>query len=156
MNNQVSDLIKWWIIREKNINQNNRDIFISFFIYYVCFDAWLTAESGKNSDEKKIKWLINDGGVLKRVFDNKEFDHSSLNALKKLSPLEDMCPGHKGNFTRLKDTDDLDEVTRFIYQIRCNLFHGSKNPNNGRDNRLISSAGDFLGKWIRCAHLITK
>jgi hypothetical protein len=156
MEEQVFNLIDWWIVREKTISRDHYDEFLRFFIYYMCFDAWITSESGEDSDNKKIKWLISDGGVLKQVFDNKGFDRSDLNALKKLSPIEDMRPKHRGETVNLNDVNDFEEVVWFVYKIRCNLFHGGKNPTNGRDSNLVSFAGNFLGKWIRWAHLSTK
>lgn len=153
MNDQVKNLIDWWIVREKKLSREKHDEFVRFFIYYMCFDAWLTAESGQDVDQKKIQWLIDTGGVLKRVFDEKEFDRSDLPALAGMSPIEDMRPQHRGKFVTLSDVDNFEQVVRFIYQIRCNLFHGSKNPMNGRDSDFVFFAGRFLGKWIRWAHL---
>lgn len=153
MNENVFNLIDWWIVREKKLSREQYDEFIRFFIYYMCFDAWLTDESGEDSDQEKKRWLVSNGGILKQVFENKEFNNSSLDALKGLSPVEDMRPRHRGQYVHLNNTDDIGEVVDFIYQIRCNLFHGGKNPMNGNDSNLVTFAGNFLGNWIRWAHL---
>jgi len=75
-----------------------------------------------------------------------------LNNLKNLSPVEDMRPGHRGKLIELNDINNLEEVILFIYKIRCNLFHGSKDPMNSRDASLVELSGEILEKWIVWAH----
>ncbi|MEM0148045.1 MAG: hypothetical protein QXN16_01575 [Candidatus Micrarchaeaceae archaeon] len=42
--------------------------------------------------------------------------------------------------------NNLEDVIKVIYQVRCNLFHGRKNPNdiNNRDFRLINASYKLL------------
>ncbi len=49
-------------------------------------------------------------------------------------------------------TDDLPtwpQLIRTIYLIRCNLFHGAKSPQNGRDRDLVRQADWILRSFIR-------
>ncbi|MBX4186922.1 MAG: hypothetical protein KW802_01530 [Candidatus Doudnabacteria bacterium] len=149
---EVQDLIGWWIVRTRNLkNKGFHDEFVRFFIYYMCLDAWITHESGEDADQKKIKWFLGNHNLLKDVFI--DVDRSSLGALKTLSPIKDMRPNKGGKLTSLSNVNDIGQVIRFIYQIRCNLFHGGKSPANGKDSDLVFHAGSFLDKWINWAHL---
>ncbi|RWO41381.1 hypothetical protein [Mesorhizobium sp.] len=41
------------------------------------------------------------------------------------------------------------QLLRTIYLIRCNLFHGAKSPQNGRDRDLVRQADAILRYFIR-------
>jgi hypothetical protein len=154
MDKIIYELIISWRARAKNIKDKGlSDEFINFFIYYMCLDAWITNESQAENDKEKNKWLINEGGSLKSTFTGKNFNMEDIIALKLLSPIEDMRPNYRGTMVYLKDTENIEEVVNFIYQIRCNLFHGGKNPENWKDKDLVFLAGNFLEKWITCACL---
>lgn len=147
MDENIKNLIEWWKLK----GQRETDPFIKFFFFYVCFDAWITSASGKDTDKEKIRWLVDSDNCLKEQrmgFWNASRAQSLLKNLRNLSPVEDMRPGHRGKLTELKDINDLEEVVLFIYQIRCNLFHGSKDPMNSRDANLVEMAGELLEKWI--------
>jgi hypothetical protein len=155
MNSEISELIGWWITKEDILNAGERPTpaFVTFFIYYMCLDAWLTAESQEDTDRKKTQWLIGTENELKNAFEHGGFNKSDLIGLKDLSPVEDMRPRHAGEYVFLHDTDNLEEVINFIYQIRCNLFHGGKSPVDERDNTLVFLAGNFLKNWLRWVYI---
>lgn len=151
MNENIKTLIGWWKLK----GQREKDPFTKFFFFYVCFDAWITAESGKDADTKKIKWFLENDNFLKSKWPDIQHSvtESWLISLKNLSPIEDMRLNHRGKKVYLNDIDNLGEIIKFIYQIRCNLFHGSKNPMNSRDSNLVYLSGRLLEKWITWAHL---
>lgn len=151
MDESIKYLIGWWKLK----GQRESDPFIKFFFFYVCFDAWITSESGIDSDRDKIRWFLTNDNCLKEQrsgFWQASRAQSLLRNLRNLSPVEDMRPGHRGEHRELNDIDNLEEVVWFIYQIRCNLFHGSKDPMNPRDANLVELAGELLEKWIVWAH----
>ncbi len=153
MNENLKNIVDWWILREKKLSKDNLDPFVRFFIYYMCLDAYMVSESEADSDTQKIDWLKNSDNSLKQLFIDKEFDTSDLQGLMQYPRIEDMRPNHRGEYKELKDTSDFSQVVDFIYQIRCNLFHGQKSPVNGKDLTLVDLSGRFLGNWIRWAHL---
>lgn len=150
MNNNIKDLISFL----KMYGERETNSFTKFFFFYMCFDAWITAESGEEQDKKKLFWFINNDSCLKRArsgFWNSSETRSWLNNLKSLSPVMDMRPNHQNRFVELKDIDNLNEVILFIYQIRCNLFHGAKNPADSRDRSVVGLSAILLEKWIKWA-----
>lgn len=150
MNENIKTLIGWWKLK----GENESDPFIRFFFFYVCFDAWITALSGEDADYKKLNWFSDNDNCLKDHWKDIQSSETKswLNNLKNLSPVENMRPNHRGEKTHLNDIEDLNQVIRFIYQIRCNLFHGSKDPMNTRDANLVELSGMILRKWIIWSH----
>lgn len=150
MDENVKTLIGWWKLK----GQRESDPFIKLFFFYVCFDAWVTAESGQDIDTEKIKWFLKNDNCLKSKWPDIQFSvtKSWLANLKNLSPIEDMRSNHRGRKVYLNDTENLEEIIKFIYQIRCNLFHGSKNPMDSKDANLVELSGMILEKWIIWAH----
>lgn len=148
MNSSVKTLISWW----KVLGRDQHDPFMKFFMFYVCLDAWMTAESGMDKDEDKLDWLINTDNDLKRHWDgikNGPQFQSWLNGLLKVGQVDDMRPSKQGNrVVTLSDTSDFGQVIHFIYQVRCNLFHGAKSPVNSNDKNLVEWSAKILEKWI--------
>lgn len=146
LDENIKNLIGWWQLK----GSRETDPFIKFFFFYVCFDAWITAESGEDRDDRKLEWLFENDNCLKNKWGEIQSTttKSWISNLKNLSPVEDMRPRHRGEYTYLNNVESFEDVIRFIYQIRCNLFHGSKNPMNNRDASLVDLSGMILQKWI--------
>lgn len=143
MNPETRKLINWWMIEAKK----QTDPFIKFFILYMCLDAWMTAGSLSDRDTDKIRWLTQTENTLKIYWGTAPRKGTSLNGLKVIGQVEDMRPNHRGEFVFLND-DDFESVIKFLYQIRCNLFHGGKSPVNSNDKRLVSLASKLLENWL--------
>lgn len=152
---ELKDKIVWWKIRADHMDSVRTKEFCRFFIYYMCFDAWITAESGADSDRDKIKWFKNNDSCLKKSLGVSSQVRGLLTALKNHGPIKDMRPNHNRHDRKvsLNQINNMNELIDVIYQIRCNLFHGSKNPDNPDDANLVSCAGDILEKWVRWADL---
>jgi hypothetical protein len=73
----------------------------------------------------------------------------ALDNLSSLSPIPDKRPG-KNNYINLNFTGrvNVGKIIEYIYQIRCNLFHGGKDLNNPDDEKLVFNAGILLKKVL--------
>jgi hypothetical protein len=49
---------------------------------------------------------------------------------------------------QIRRVDNLTEVLSCVYQVRCNLFHGSKAPGNARDESLVEAGYVIISKLI--------
>jgi hypothetical protein len=68
-----------------------------------------------------------------------------LEELRKLSPITDMRPSKRNNnLKHLNNIMDEAEVFDFIYQIRCNTFHGAKDLTNIKDQQLVRLSARFF------------
>lgn len=142
---EIKDLIKWWIAEDKN----DSPIFIRFFIYYICLDTLIIYFSGKHQDNEKLKWLIESDNLLKIIWCKDIIVHQkdNLNKLIILRAVNDMRPGINSTVT-YNNIENFEEGIRFIYQIRCNLFHGQKSTKNSRDLEFIEPASLVLKYWV--------
>lgn len=137
--------IEWWHLLAKK----QEDHWIRFILYYIIFDAYLTNESQASGDMAKIRWFIDNENSLKTSFSGcwKTKLLPQAKALKSFSPIRDMRPGSRDTVV-LKDETNVSEVIRFIYQIRSNLFHGSKDRMDDKDSSLVFHGGEFLREAI--------
>ena len=124
-------------------------------MFYICLDAWMTADSNKDKDTDKLDWLTDEDNHLKSSWDivsREEEFQLLLNKLLELHEVYDMRPSQRGKKPEiLSDISNFKEVIKFIYQVRCNLFHGGKNPNIERDKELVKYSGLILEKWVEYA-----
>ena len=155
MKSEVRKSVGWW----KDLGTQQSDPFMKFFMFYICLDAWMTSASGEDRDDKKLEWLINTDNPLKEhwagISSGSGFQ-SWLNGLHKIGRVEDMRPRHRGEYVELSDINDFEQLMRFIYQIRCNLFHGGKSPVNANDTRLVTLSAKILERWIEWTYTKTR
>lgn len=61
-----------------------------------------------------------------------------------------MCNGseQKNDKGVIKDSCDWEHIVEFIYYIRNNLFHGDKDPEDGRDQCLVEHAYKLLNPLV--------
>lgn len=148
----VKNLIKSWY---KNKARMESDPIFKFLCLWICFNALLDFRSGPDntSDRNMIDWLVDqtpDSSDLIAEYENAKQTAPFLRLLNSLaseSPIKD--PRHWNNSEiNIKDENDREGIIRGIYKIRCNLFHGGKDANDARDQKLVTLASRILDKWI--------
>lgn len=132
----------------KRRSDREHDPYLKFFILYMCFDAWLTSSSGEDSDNQRLGWLKNSNAEIKPYWSGLSVGNESAQALLRVGSVEDMRPRQRGSYKYLNSADNFDQILDFLHQIRCNLFHGGKSPNNVNDRILVSSGAAILDIWV--------
>ena len=61
----------------------------------------------------------------------------------------DTAPNMEAFNTAADSMRKLDELFMVIYQVRCNLEHGQKSPNRGRDVLLYQCAAPIVAEVIQ-------
>lgn len=131
-------------------------VWISFNHYYSTFaleyeakfKAWSDKHSGKRGDKVELLFLIQSPDFTGFFEDYKKRCPQHFDVLIKL-PVINMrndAPVPK-NITKAHRLSDLtnEDLFTVIYQIRNNLFHGSKDPDKeARDFTLCSMAAEFM------------
>jgi len=142
MDQLFKDKLSWWHLKAK---REGKDPWVRFVLYYLIFDAYITKYSGSNTDKGKLEWFIENSNPLKDSIKGSWNTKllPEVNALKSFSPIQDMRPVPIAD-TILSDVESYKEIFNFIYQIRCNLFHGSKDLKDARDASLVFHGGQFL------------
>ncbi|MDP3996778.1 MAG: hypothetical protein Q8P86_03750 [bacterium] len=144
----------WWYFKLNNVKLKIRqDPWLDFMLCWMIFDAYLTEISQSGSDRDKLDYFYQNRSDFKdRIL--KKWNSLSGYALtfKELSPIQDMRPNSNG-MIYLNDENSLEQTFDFVYQIRCNLFHGAKDMKNDRDAELVSRGAQFLrfciDRWMK-------
>ncbi len=135
----------WWFAKLKNIKLKIwQDPWLDFMLCWMIFDAYLTEISQCDRDRDKLNYFYQNNNDFKSQILSK---WSPVTELKKLSPVQDMRP-NSNEAVHLNDENNLEQVFDFIYQIRCNLFHGAKNAKDARDYELVRHGAKFLRACI--------
>ncbi len=146
----VKNLIKVWYEKASH----EQDPFSKFIFLWFCFNAWLSHCSGEDTDAEMLRRLI---GRDTRMSDLTTAYDSLMQAspvvfrvhiqnLVLVSPILDVR-GIRSAVV-IRDEEDFANISLGIYRIRCNLFHGGKNANDSRDQKLVVIAANILGKWV--------
>lgn len=155
MNEQwIKNLINGW--RQKAHQEG--DPFSKFVFIWFCFNAWIENLSDANSDRKMIDELksrksnmANFADIFHTALNSREnYFKSSVTALVHQSqekPIENARDKNKAPVS-IKDEFDFENIVEAIYRIRCNLFHGGKDPDDSRDQVLVKTAQRVLERWI--------
>ncbi|MDD5547828.1 MAG: epoxyqueuosine reductase QueH [Candidatus Pacebacteria bacterium] len=145
VNQSFKERMAWWYFKLKNIKQKIwEDPWIDFMLCWMIFDAYLTEISQCDRDCDKLNYFYKNNCDFKNLILKKWSTLSGhVIELKKLSPIQDMRP-RSNEMVYLNNENDLEQIFKFIYQIRCNLFHGSKDIKNLNDNKLVRYAANFL------------
>ena len=138
------DRMTWWLItyitnRKLKIWD---DPWLDFILCWMVLDAYLTEISQCDKDHDKLEYFYKNRSDFKDYILSK-WDSLCPAKLKELSPIQDMRP-KQNRLVYLNDEKDIEEVFNFVYQIRCNLFHGSKDIKNSKDAELVRHGAKFL------------
>jgi len=135
-------VVKWFDRSEKR--KAWPSIFDRFIFLWIAFDAWGSNESHL-INENMINWVKT--SPMKDVFKKirKEIDPY----LKQLS-VKGEIPNHiSDNTIRLHDPHDFHKLIEVIYQIRNNLFHGHKLPDDKDDEEFVTLAYNILSPLLQ-------
>ena len=135
------------------------DQFTRFVFLWFCFNARLSWESKQGSDRDMIERLKRqDAGssqlraACDRAMRQSDTFAGHVQVLVEQSPLKKMRPvrGKGGQETSISSLDDFASILEFVYQVRCNLFLGSKSPDDSRDEKLVGACSRITESWIGC------
>lgn len=135
-----------WLKRAERSNEqvDDGDRFVSL---WIAFNAWLKGKYGEDTIDHALIEEAKKNDDLKKVFNEMKANSQDFSiALKKIQgkPVADMRYINNSNRTKVYD-GRYESLLDVLYQVRCNLFHGRKDPKeNKRDFELISLAYQIL------------
>lgn len=138
--------IREWLKRSERaeVPIDDADRFISL---WIAFNAWLKKEYGKNTTDKKMVERAKGNTALKEIFrklsaSDRDFT-TNLSKLMRYIVIDMRDPSNEQREKRC--TGDYESFLDTIYQIRCNLFHGSKRVDEDeKDQELVTLALKLL------------
>jgi hypothetical protein len=149
---KVCSLVEGWYARALRED----DEITRFVFFWFCFNAWLAYESQEDTDRRMLDWLVDVHAAssrLRAAFDcamqQSDAFAGYVQTLAGLSPIA-------GNGRRLREParirsrDDFAGIVECVYRVRCNLFHGSKSPDDSRDEKLVRTCARIAEDWVGC------
>ena len=145
VNQDFKERMVWWYAKLNNIKLKIwQDPWLDFMLCWMIFDAYLTEISQSGLDRDKLNYFYQNNCDFKtRILAKWNSLSGYALKFKELSPIQDMRPNSNRTVV-LQDENNLEQVLNFVYQIRCNLFHGAKDVKNERDAELVRRGAKFL------------
>jgi hypothetical protein len=144
----VRSLVKGWHTRARREGDH-----VSIFVFlWFCFNAWLAYESEEDTDRAMIDWLTGGRAEASQVRAayysamRSEVFVGYVRALADKSPV--VSNGRRRREVRIDSLEDFAGIVNGVYQVRCNLFHGTKRVGNSRDETLIRTCAGILEQWV--------
>lgn len=118
------------------------DSFSKFIYYWVAFNCWFYTKTNK----------VQDSEALKDIYKRQDLYSGFVQLVAKNKPiflkLVSICPIKNnrisGREKNINDMEKFEEVVNILYEIRCNLFHGSKLDTEERDKEVVEMATPIL------------
>lgn len=151
VNQDFKKRMVWWYAKLNNIKLKIwQDPWLDFMLCWMIFDAYLTEISRSGIDRDKLNYFYRNKCDFKNHILTKWNSLSGyVSKLRELSPISDMRPNSKRTIY-LKNEKNLEQTFDFVYQIRCNLFHGAKDIKDAKDAKLVRYGAKFLRTSINC------
>lgn len=149
VNQDFKKRMVWWYVKLSNVRLKIwQDPWLDFMLCWMIFDAYLTEISQSGLDRDKLNYFYQNKCDFKdRILAKWSSSSGDRIKLKGLSPIQDMRP-NSSRIVNLQDENDLRQIFDFVYQIRCNLFHGAKDIKNAKDTDLVRHGAKFLRSCI--------
>lgn len=157
-------IIKEWFYKaskEKEYINKFICLWISFNCFFVArfFNNAVKRNGNKEPSEANYLDLVKESyaeGFDEYIVKNHEkpfLEFKAAIAKKRWCPgkIIDMRPLHRDKLSgkSYKAVNSLDEYLSCVYQIRCNIFHGNKKPNDDNDLNLVKPAYKSLRTFLK-------
>jgi hypothetical protein len=150
--------IKRWYSKAKH-QRNYFDRFISLWISFNAYYAYKDLEKSEQQQLKKFQ------KKHKAEF-NSVCNYSEFSEFKRYIDTKTRNTGFIQDLRYGKDTDreirnrkyysivtNFEQYIGCVYQVRCNLFHGGKNLEDGQDEEIVKLAYKSLLKLITAVYM---
>jgi hypothetical protein len=148
--NEIRSLVNGWCVRAQQENEH-----VARFVFlWFCFNAWLSYESNQDRDQAMIDWLARqriEASQLRSAFALSMQSDSFVRDVQRLADLSPVSSNRRGRRQySINSLEDFCNIVWCIYQVRCNLFHGTKRAGDSRDHELVVTCGSILEAWVGC------
>jgi hypothetical protein len=145
---QLSDIIRAWHTLATGGEVDRSDIFFRFVALWVAFNArYASRHSSDVGDWDQVRSFAGDPDAVDRHRELVRTDAEYVRAIDTLGQRGIRNLNGYGT-RRIRDRNSLTDVASCVYQVRCNLFHGGKTPEDPRDARLVEASHTIVLKLI--------
>lgn len=147
---EVADIIQKWYTLASGGDIDKSDVFFRFVAVWVAFNALYTSLYGDEvGDFNQVRSF---SGSPKAIDRHRELISRDVDYLRAINTLKErgvLDLSRQFRRRQIRDPNNLTEVASCLYQVRCNLFHGSKMPDNPRDEHLVKASFVIVSKLIQ-------
>lgn len=146
----IQNIINNWskLSKGEQLEEADFDLFIKFISLWVTFNAiYELTCSSVSGDKNKVSAFskLTEAqeihiGLMGSTAYKQAVDILAENGILKLP--------HRSSRQEISDVNNLEEVMLCVYQVRCNLFHGGKTPEDARDAEVVGAAYTIVDTLI--------
>lgn len=130
------------------------DFFIKFMMHWVAFNYIYNASE---TDEKELERILSFCKHNKETLEKYDAFADRKNGPISIFLESPIKNGHTGNVKwdqknyhkAICNSNDIVALFAMMYQVRCNLFHGSKSIRIARDIALVKASSEILEGYLR-------
>jgi hypothetical protein len=143
----TKDLVLKWYYRGQ---LDYFDIYINLFISY---NAWFKKVTELSEDRAAIERLKTRTGIWDEYLAGNAMHgldepFAEIAAITQAEPLKNLTGGNRHWDGIVKNDSDWQGLIEYWYRIRCNLFHGTKSPEDDREVKLVKLAHESLNVFM--------
>jgi hypothetical protein len=145
---QLSDIIRAWHTLATGGEVDRSDVLFRFVAVWVAFNAlYASRHSSDVGDWDQVRSFAGDPDAVDR---HRELVRTDDEYSLAVDTLSERCVRNLNGYgtRRIRDRNSLTDVASCVYQVRCNLFHGGKTPEDPRDARLVGACHTIVLKLI--------
>ena len=128
--------------------KNDDDCFIKFMAHWLAFN-WLYSKCGKEYESENIQCFCMDNMRILLTFD--AFNTDEIKIFEQ-EPVMDGKTAQVEVYQKKRfvgvNYKDTESLIMTLYQVRCNLFHGSKSLHIQRDIDLVKASSVILEGYL--------
>ena len=139
---------QWLLFSQSNTDPKRTPQFFQFVSTWIGFNALYSTDRKRGNPEPIVVSQFAFEQLERHHLHLLESDQEYIQALEYLQirPVKNMRTGKPVEIT---DRKDIHQVADCLYAVRCNLFHGDKDPGELRDQTVVDRASVVL------SHLLT-
>ena len=134
---------QWLAFSHSSVDPKKSPQFFQFVSLWIGFNALYSA--GENEREAVRRFA--DTNLREHHLHSMQSNERYMQAVKYLKD----CPVRNMRAEKpveLTDVNEIRQVADCLYGIRCNLFHGDKDPYDFRDQRVVDCASTILSDLL--------
>jgi hypothetical protein len=146
------ELIRRWCERSQGSLAGEFTMFDKFISLWFSFNGWGSVTAKTNNDGDMVKKLKLDKVLIRLYSDLLTKDtlfRADVERLAKFRILDMRYPNEPKKGKTITDVKDFSQILAAIYQVRCNLFHGQKDPIDSHDKELVELSYRILSKAFK-------
>lgn len=134
---------QWFDKANRETDSVNKFVFL-----WIAFN-WLYSQNEYRIDHDEKKSIRNFISVNKKYLEKYDAFHTNEIDIFLQDKIHSELPGYKRtyDYNQLRN-NEVNELFLAIYQVRCNLFHGSKSLRNDRDMKLVENSAIILKNYL--------